>query len=193
MLANKTSGNIWNPANILTLLRVALIPVFILAYRKGNYIGALIVFLAASLTDWLDGRIARKLRIITNFGKVMDPLADKLLCVAVLVCLASSGKAHWIPVTLVIIKEVLMLIGSSWLLKRGIVVQSQIIGKVAQWLLIIALSLNFFHDFFVNWILPLDAIFLWIAVLMSMSALIFYVFDAYRTLKTMKRERVASL
>jgi CDP-diacylglycerol--glycerol-3-phosphate 3-phosphatidyltransferase len=170
----KTNANIWNPANILTLLRIVLIPVFIIIYKNGNYIGALAVFLVASLTDWLDGRIARKRNTITKFGIIMDPLADKLLCVTALVCLASSGKANWIPVTFVITKEVLMLIGSACLIKRGIVSQSQEIGKIAQWLTIVAISLSFFHNFFTNWVVPLDTILLWIAVAVALLALIFY-------------------
>jgi CDP-diacylglycerol--glycerol-3-phosphate 3-phosphatidyltransferase len=170
----KPNSNIWNLANILTLLRIVLIPVFIIIYKNGNYIGALAVFLVASLTDWLDGRIARKRNAITNFGIIMDPLADKLLCVTALVCLASSGKVNWIPVTFVITKEVLMLIGSVCLIKNGIVSQSQEIGKIAQWLMIVAISLSFFHNFFTNWIVPLDTILLWIAVVVALLALIFY-------------------
>ena len=170
----KPNSNIWNLANILTLLRIVLIPVFIIIYKNGNYIGALAVFLVASLTDWLDGRIARKQNTITNFGIIMDPLADKLLCVTALVCLASSGKVNWIPVTFVITKEVLMLIGSVCLIKNGIVSQSQEIGKIAQWLMIVAISLSFFHNFFTNWIVPLDTILLWIAVVVALLALIFY-------------------
>jgi phosphatidylglycerophosphate synthase len=104
----------------------------------------------------------------------MDPLADKLLCVTALVCLASSGKVNWIPVTFVITKEVLMLIGSVCLIKNGIVSQSQEIGKIAQWLMIVAISLSFFHNFFTNWIVPLDTILLWIAVVVALLALIFY-------------------
>ena len=177
-LMKKASENIWNLANILTILRIVLIPIYVAAYIKGYQYAALIVFLAASLTDLLDGRIARKYNWVTNLGKLMDPLADKLMCLAVLISLTSSRKVHCIPVILVIVKELLMLIGGSYLLSRGIVVQSQIIGKAAQWLLITALCLCFFHDFFTIWVLPLDVILLWIAVIMALLALIFYTIDA---------------
>ena len=64
----KSTENIWNLANVLTLFRVVLIPVFIWIYRKGYLIAALAVFLLASLTDWLDGRVARKYNTITKLG-----------------------------------------------------------------------------------------------------------------------------
>jgi len=171
----KSAENIWNMANVLTLFRVVLIPVFIWIYRKGYLIAALAVFLLASLTDWLDGRVARKYNTITKFGIVMDPLADKLLCVTALAFLASSGKANWIPVTPIIVKEVILIIGSIGLIKKDIVLPSQRIGKVAQWLMIVAISLSFFHNSFANWAVPLDAILLWAAMIVTLAALIFYV------------------
>lgn len=171
----KSTENIWNLANILTLFRVVLIPVFILIYKKGYHIVALVVFLLASLTDWLDGRVARKHNTITKFGIVMDPLADKLLCVTALAFLASSGKANWIPVIFIIIKEVILMIGSASLIKKGIVLPSQMIGKIAQWLMIVAISLSFFHNSFANWVVPLDTILLWAAMIVTLAALFFYV------------------
>ena len=171
----KSTENIWNLANGLTLFRVLLIPIFILTYKKEYHITALVVFLLASLTDWLDGRVARKYNTITRFGIVMDPLADKLLCVTALTFLASSGKANWIPVTFIIIKEDILMIGSASLIKKGIVLPSQRIGKVAQWLMIVAISLSFFHNSFANWAVPLDAILLWAAMVVTLAALIFYV------------------
>jgi CDP-diacylglycerol--glycerol-3-phosphate 3-phosphatidyltransferase len=182
----KPAENIWNAPNILTILRIALIPVYIVFYGKGDYYGALSVFLAASLTDFLDGKIARKHHLVTNFGKLMDPLADKLMYITVLFSLTLSGMAHWIPVVFVIAKELLMLIGGAYLLKRGIVVQSQMIGKAAQWLFFAALCLSFFHNFFACWILPLDVILLWIAVIMALLALIFYAVKASKTAKAIK-------
>ncbi len=75
--------------------------------------------------------------------------------------------------------------GGFYLLKRGIVVQSQMIGKAAQWLFIAALCLGFFHDYFAGWILPMDVILLWIAVITALLALVFYAFDASKSAKTM--------
>ena len=80
-----------NLANKLTVLRVLLIPVFlILLYLGFNYI-ALAVFIIASITDYVDGQIARKNNLVTDFGKFMDPLADKILVFAALVWFTASG------------------------------------------------------------------------------------------------------
>jgi cardiolipin synthase len=182
----KPAENIWNLPNILTILRIALIPVYIIDYRKGDYYGALAVFLAASLTDLLDGKIARRCHLVTSFGKLMDPIADKLMCVTVLLSLTSSGAVQWAPAVVVIVKEILMLAGGFYLLKRGIVMPSQMIGKAAQWLIITALCLGFFHDFFAGWILPLDVILLWAAIITALLALVFYAVNASRTAKAMK-------
>ncbi|MPN63331.1 CDP-diacylglycerol--glycerol-3-phosphate 3-phosphatidyltransferase [bioreactor metagenome] len=149
------------------------------------------MFLGASLTDFLDGKIARKHHLVTDFGKLMDPLADKLMCVTVLFSFGFSGTIQWVPAIVVTVKEFLMLTGGFYLLKRGIVVPSQMIGKVAQWLFITALCLGFFHDFFADWILPLDVVLLWAAVIMALLALVFYAVNVSRTVKAMEREKAA--
>ncbi|MGN1383100.1 MAG: CDP-diacylglycerol--glycerol-3-phosphate 3-phosphatidyltransferase [Eubacterium sp.] len=69
-----------NLPNKLTILRVIAVPFFIVCYLKGFFAAALIIFCLASLTDMLDGKIARARNLVTNFGKIMDPLADKVLC-----------------------------------------------------------------------------------------------------------------
>lgn len=68
-----------NLPNKLTILRMIMVPFFIAAFMSGKYLIALIIFAAASLTDFFDGQIARKQNLVTNFGKIMDPLADKIL------------------------------------------------------------------------------------------------------------------
>ncbi len=97
-----------NIANKLTLLRIFLIPVFVflLLWEQGRNpvfrYGALFVFLLASLTDMLDGYLARKYHLITNFGKFMDPLADKLLVSAALICFIELGWIQaWIVLTVI--------------------------------------------------------------------------------------------
>jgi len=97
-----------NTANKLTILRVLLVPVFLVfLYLKIplNYLWALLVFIAASVTDLLDGKIARKQNTITNFGKFLDPLADKILVIAAMIAFIGMGLAHPIAVILVIVRE----------------------------------------------------------------------------------------
>lgn len=83
--------DMWNVPNVLTILRLVLVPVFIVLYMNGQRIAALVVFAVASLTDMLDGRIARKYNLITNFGKLMDPLADKLLVISAMCIFCQWG------------------------------------------------------------------------------------------------------
>src|SRR5699024_2478877 len=94
-----------NLPNKLTLLRVVMIPFFVAFQLLGYRYVALILFVAASLTDMLDGKIARKYNLITNFGKFADPLADKLLVTAAMLCLLSQGQINLILVILIISRE----------------------------------------------------------------------------------------
>ena len=83
-----------NTANKLTMLRVVLIPVFIVLLYLGHTIPALAVFIVASITDFVDGHVARKYNLITDFGKFMDPLADKLLVMSAMAWFVEVG---WMP------------------------------------------------------------------------------------------------
>lgn len=93
-----------NLPNKLTVLRVILIPVFLVFMLipniPNNFLWAFIIFVLASLTDTLDGYIARKYNLVTNFGKLMDPLADKLLVMSALICLTAQD---YIPVVVTVV------------------------------------------------------------------------------------------
>lgn len=96
-----------NLPNKLTILRTILIPFFLIFiytdfWGKGNAYIAVVIFIIASLTDLLDGKIARKYNLVTNFGKFMDPLADKLLVCSALIALVDLGKlAGWIVIVII--------------------------------------------------------------------------------------------
>ena len=97
-----------NLPNKLTLLRFALVPVFMVFMYIDNpysYLIALIVFAAASFTDYLDGNIARKHNMVTDFGKFMDPLADKLLTTVALIYLCLNGMCHEVVICIVLARE----------------------------------------------------------------------------------------
>ena len=97
-----------NLPNKLTLLRFALVPVFMVFMYIDNpysYMIALIVFAVASFTDFLDGNIARKYNIVTDFGKFMDPLADKLLTTVALIYLCLNGMCHEVVICIVLARE----------------------------------------------------------------------------------------
>ncbi len=99
-----------NVPNMLTLFRVILVPVFMWALLSGFYVVAIVVFAVASLTDQLDGYLARKNNQVTTFGKLMDPLADKILTISALVCLLGIGAKYvtaWV-VMIIIARELIV-------------------------------------------------------------------------------------
>lgn len=124
-----------NIANKLTLLRVALVPVmlvFLLAEGiPGRWLFALLVFSAASITDTLDGWLARKHGMITDFGKFLDPLADKVLVIAALVCFVELNLVSSIVVVIIIAREFMVtslrLVASSG---SGKVIAAAFLGKL---------------------------------------------------------------
>ena len=90
-----------NLPNQLTLLRVIMVPFFIAAYLMDHYLIALIIFALASITDFFDGKIARERNLVTNFGKIMDPLADKILVYSALCLFLGSGHIKaWMLIVL---------------------------------------------------------------------------------------------
>lgn len=99
-----------NTPNMLTLLRVILIPFYMWAMLSGSYIAAIVIFGVASITDQLDGYLARKNNQVTTFGKLMDPLADKILTISALVCLLGIGASYinsWV-VMIIIARELIV-------------------------------------------------------------------------------------
>ena len=125
-----------NLPNKLTLLRVCLIPVFLLfVYVSAipcHYLLALIVFAAASLTDMLDGKIARKHNLVTNFGKFLDPLADKVLVITALIVLVDlpDFRMNAIPLIIIVARE-FMVSGLRLLAAEdGVVIPAGIWGKL---------------------------------------------------------------
>ena len=144
-----------NLPNKLTVLRVVLIPVFLAALffapEPMNRYGAVLIFVIASLTDLLDGKIARKYNMVTNFGKFMDPLADKLLVSSALICLTAQGSlAAWISI-IIISREFIIsgfrLVASD----NGIVIAASYWGKFKttfQMIMIVMLILNFDNEMY---------------------------------------------
>lgn len=136
-----------NLPNILTLLRMCLIPVFATLYYSGMQPLALVVYLLAGATDILDGYLARKWNQITSFGKLMDPLADKLMTLTMIFCLTDTGYLPVWVLAVLIAKELMMVIGSLALLKglkgQKIVVMANWAGKAATAMLIAAVALVF--------------------------------------------------
>ena len=134
----------------------------------------------------LDGFLARKLNQITDFGKLFDPLADKLMVLTALVCQALTGVFPWAAVIVVACKELFMVIGGLFLLSRDVVVYSNIFGKAAQVSFILSLILSFFHVPLEEWGTRLDLILLWITVGLAILAMVVYAAEYLRSLKKPK-------
>ena len=119
-----------NLPNKLTLLRILLVPVFVVLFEMGIYFAALVVFCAASVTDALDGNIARKRGLVTNFGKLMDPLADKVLVMSAMLCLVSSGLTPSWVVIVILAREFLVTSLRLIAVGEGIVIAADRWGKL---------------------------------------------------------------
>ncbi|MBE5887402.1 MAG: CDP-diacylglycerol--glycerol-3-phosphate 3-phosphatidyltransferase [Lachnospiraceae bacterium] len=179
-----------NLPNKLTILRVILIPFFVFFMLApyfegyGNYI-AVAIFIIASFTDFLDGYLARRDNLVTNFGKFMDPLADKLLVCAALICLIETGQLPAWVVVIIISREFIIsgfrLIASD----NGVVIAASYWGKfktVSQMLMVIVLILNIDHIVFA----VLGTALMWIAVALTVISLVDYVVKNKDVLKDQK-------
>ena len=191
-----------NLPNKLTIFRVILIiPFVILLLGSANGWGwfqaifggiieyvdyiAVAIFVIASFTDMLDGKIARKYNLVTNFGKFMDPLADKLLVCSALICLVEMGRLPAWIVIIIIGREFIIsgfrLVASD----NGIVIAASYWGKfktVSQMIMVILLLLNIQNTFFQI----LGTVFVWIALILTVVSLVDYVVKNIGVLKEQK-------
>ena len=187
----KLFTNVWTIPNVLTMIRMILIPVFVVLFFSGLKMAALAVFCAASFTDFLDGFLARKLNQVTDFGKLFDPLADKLMVLTAMVCQTFWGPLPLAAVLIVALKELVMVFGGMFMLSRNVVVYSNIYGKAAQVGFIAALVLSFFHDRFEESGTKLlgmtpDILVLWITVALAIAAMAVYGAQSVRTIRKNK-------
>ncbi|MBR2099710.1 MAG: CDP-alcohol phosphatidyltransferase family protein [Eubacterium sp.] len=195
----------WNTIpNWLCFLRIALIPVFSVMFIKGQYVAAFITMIIAALTDLFDGKIARKYNMVSNLGKILDPIADKLSQMAIVIILIVKfwdGMLRYI-LFLFIVKELLMLAGGALLLSKGLrPTAAEMWGKVATtvfyvfMILIIALGgessalygVKFFEPFILSntviWVLIV------ISVIMTFVSLFGYVPGFVRQIKENKAKQ----
>ena len=118
-----------NLPNKLTILRVIMIPFFVAAMLTGFKWLALVLFVVASLTDLADGKIARKYNLVTDFGKFMDPLADKMLVISALICLVGMGRI-WTWIVILIVAREFIISGFRLIaVEKGKVIAASMWGK----------------------------------------------------------------
>jgi CDP-diacylglycerol---glycerol-3-phosphate 3-phosphatidyltransferase len=148
------SASVWNIANALTVLRLLLVPVFavFLFHDDGNDTGwrvaAFLTFVVASMTDRFDGDLARRRGLITDFGKIADPIADKALTGTALVGLSALGELPWWVTVVVLVREIGVTLLRFWVIKHGVIPASRG-GKVKTALQVLAIGL---------YILPLEGV-----------------------------------
>ena len=176
-----------NLPNKLTILRTVMIPFFILFLYTDWFHGydkiiAAVIFIAASLTDMLDGKIARKYNLVTNFGKFMDPLADKLLVCSALICLIALDRIPaWIVI--VIISREFIISGFRLIAAdNGVVIAASYWGKfktASQMVTVILLVLNIQNTVFT----VLGTVFIYISLVLTVVSLIDYIAKNKEVLK----------
>ncbi|MCG5211818.1 CDP-diacylglycerol--glycerol-3-phosphate 3-phosphatidyltransferase [Streptosporangium sp. KLBMP 9127] len=136
----------WNIANVLTVVRLVLVPFFVACLflpGMGWRVAALVVFVVASLTDSLDGELARRYGLVTDFGKIADPIADKALIGAALVSLSLLGELPWWVTAVIIFRELGITLLRFAVIRHGVIPASYG-GKVKTVLQILAIGLYIF-------------------------------------------------
>jgi CDP-diacylglycerol--glycerol-3-phosphate 3-phosphatidyltransferase len=135
--------SLYNVANLLTIVRILLVPLFVwLLFAGGTLwrVAALVVFVVASITDRLDGELARKRSIVTDFGKIADPIADKALTGSALVSLSIAGDLWWWVTIVILVREIGITLLRFAVIRYGVIPASKG-GKVKTMLQVVAIAL----------------------------------------------------
>ncbi len=166
-----------NLPNKLTVARFIAVPIFIVVFMLGYHYIAAIIFIAAAFTDYLDGKIARKYNLVTNFGKIMDPLADKILVISALVCLVELGQvASWMLIV-ILAREFTVTGLRTVAAAQGIVIAAGMTGKIKTVLQMIAVPLLIIQNWPFSLIgIPMADIILWASVIMTIVSGTEYVY-----------------
>lgn len=174
-----------NTPNKLTVARMILVP-FLVLFLLTEWGGAANrflsagIFIAASITDWFDGYLARKNNLVTNFGKFMDPLADKLLVCSALICLVELDRLDAWVVIIIIAREFIISGFRLIAVENGIVIAANYWGKfktVSQMIMIILLILDMGGIFDM-----LESIFVWISLGLTVISLVTYIMQNRKVL-----------
>lgn len=164
--------------NILTILRFFIIPSIVYYLIGDNYIAAFILLTLSGLTDVLDGAIARKFNFITNFGKLIDPLADKVTQLSLLCTLVFKGIIPLWILVIVLLKEAFMVCGASFLYGRDLVVSSKWYGKSATVLFYLAIAVSLLiRQFKLDF--TFDITLYYLALFMTLFSLVMYFREFY--------------
>ena len=182
--------SVWNIANALTVLRLLLVPVFVIllfhddAQDPAWRAWALAVFACATITDRLDGELARKRGLVTDFGKIADPIADKALIGSALVGLSLLGELPWWVTVLVLVREVGVTLLRFWVIRHGVIPASRG-GKLKT--LLQAVAIGLYILMLDGWLGTLSAAVMAAAVIVTVVTGVDYVYRALRVRRTSER------
>jgi CDP-diacylglycerol--glycerol-3-phosphate 3-phosphatidyltransferase len=168
--------------NALTVGRLLLIPVFValmVQAGEGHSWPAGILFGVAGVTDQIDGFLARRWRVESRFGKIADPLADRLMIDAAVILLVAYGRLPWVGLLVIGARDLLLLVGWRLLAPRGVDIDVNVVGKVATWLLYAGIAFRIVTHNHTSWPLWL----FWIGVIGAVLAAMLYVRDARKELR----------
>jgi CDP-diacylglycerol--glycerol-3-phosphate 3-phosphatidyltransferase len=168
--------------NALTIARLLLIPVFVALMIDAGYAPswpAGIVFGIAGITDQVDGFLARRWHVESHFGKIADPLADRLMIDAAVILLAYYDRLPWIGLAVIVGRDLMLLAGARVLQPRGIELDVNIVGKTATWILYAAIGFRIVTQPSTQWPLYL----FWAGLALAVLAAVFYVRDAREQLR----------
>ena len=174
-----------NTPNKLTVARMILVPFLVVFMLTGwggeaNRWICLAIFVAASVTDWFDGHLARKYNLITNFGKFMDPLADKLLVCSAMICMIELDRLPAWVVIIIIGREFIISGFRLIAAENGVVIAANYWGKfktVSQMIMIILLIVDFGGFFAI-----LTEVFIWLSVALTVISLLTYIMQNRKVL-----------
>jgi CDP-diacylglycerol--glycerol-3-phosphate 3-phosphatidyltransferase len=168
--------------NALTVARLALIPVFVvLMVRAGHRPSwpAGVVFGIAGVTDQVDGFLARRWRVESRFGKVADPLADRLMIDAAVILLFAYDRLPWAGLAVILGRDAILLAGSIFLAPRGVEIDVNLLGKAATWVLYAAIFFRIVTHRSTDW--PLDLF--WVGIALALLAGAVYARTAWERLR----------
>jgi cardiolipin synthase len=168
--------------NALTVARLLLIPLFVaLMVRAGDAhtwpAGA--VFCIAGITDQVDGFLARRWHVESRFGKIADPLADRLMIDAAAILLVAYGRLPWAGLAVIVARDLLLMVGWRVLVPRGIDLDVNLLGKAATWLLYLGIGCRIVTHDHTSWPLWL----FWFGLGAAVIAAMFYVRAAWRAVR----------
>ena len=180
-MTNGKSSQIFNIPNILTMMRIAAIPllaVLLMTPTRGSGFWAAALFAVASITDWLDGYLARRMGIVTIFGKFLDPIADKLIVMAALIMILPFNRVPAWMVLAILGREIIITGLRGIASSEGIVIQASDLGKfktIFQIVAILGLVLHYDYNWFFGISHPyltvnmhnIGMFFLWIATILT--------------------------